>query len=119
MPEHQIPFYDQDADETVALLIGRDAVLHRMHANNVDATDYFIHLFNAALAADVTLGTTVPVYIIFVPAGNGTLRGAVTEEFKGLGLDFQFGIVYAVKTVATTAGTSGPTTDLPLTAVFS
>lgn len=120
MARHQLPFYDQDADETVVLLIGRNAKLHRVHANNIDALDYFVHLFDAALAADVSLGTTVPTYIVFVPAGDATLRGAVTEDFgTALGLDFQLGIVYAVKTVATTAGSTGPTTDLPLTMAYS
>ena len=105
--------YDQTFDETLILLSGNH--LKQVHATSVGAVDHWIHFFNAAAVGDVNLGTTVPDWIVFVPAGDGTLAGAVTEGYDGQGIEFPLGIVTCAKTVETTAGTTGPTDELPAT----
>ena len=103
-------FIDETFDEALVLLSGRH--LRQVHASSVGAVDAWIHFFDAAVVGDVNLGTTVPKWVVFVPAGDATLAGAVTEVYDGQGIEFPLGIVTCAKTVGTTAGTTGPVVEL-------
>ena len=107
MPKHVIPFFDSSVAATVELMITGNKTLYFLEVSNIDATDAFVQLFDAAAAADVTLGTTTPTLAPFIPAGNATNRGAMDKMFED-GLDFQKGICYAVTTTAT-GNTAGAT----------
>lgn len=104
---------DTTADETLVKLT--DAAgnntknIYRIIATNPNATDLWVQLFDAAETTDVTLGTTVPDWFTFIPAGDGTNDGAVIDDFYNAPVQFQKGIVYAVTT--TVGGATGPTAD--------
>ena len=117
MPRHKLPYHDATADDTVAPIKTAAGKLHSIEASQVDSVDNFIQLFDAAAAGDVNLGTTTPVFVILIPAGDGSLRGGVIRDFGVDGLDFQLGIHVAVTT--TVAGSTAPTTPAPLSASFS
>lgn len=112
----RVPFLDTSVTSTAELMVAGPTLLHQIHCDNIDATDGYVQLFDAVIQTDVTLGTTVPTFAIFIPAGNATLRGAVTEVFAE-GLSFKLGIVYAVTT--TISGSSAQATVAPVSAVYS
>lgn len=104
---------DTTADETKVLLTdaaGHNTTnIYRIIATNPNAVDSWIQLFDAAATDDVTLGTTVPSWFTFIPAGDGTNDGAVIDDFYNAPIHFEKGIVYAVTT--TVGGSTGPTAD--------
>ncbi|MHC4610209.1 MAG: hypothetical protein ACYS7M_07680 [Planctomycetota bacterium] len=67
----------------------------------------FVHLYNAAAAADVTVGTTVP--LITIGMGQNTSQGYNNCEFIG-GITFRTGIVIAATT--TPNGSTFPAANL-------
>jgi len=74
-------------------------VLTMFEASNIDSTDAFVQVFDASAAGDVTLGTTAPKASFFVPAGDGTKRGAREILFPSP-MQFSIGIVAAATTTA-------------------
>lgn len=114
----RLTYYDSDADETVVLVADHHTSLHQVQIENVVAAEYFVHFFDAASVSDVTLGTTAPKFTAMAERGDATILKSTTHTYPDGGIDFQLGIVVAVKTVATTAGTTGPSTDPPLTIVY-
>ena len=113
MASFVIPTVDTTADETKVLLTDRagnnTTSIYRIIATNPNAVDGWIQWFDVAATDDVTLGTTVPDWFTFIPAGDGTNDGAVVEDFYNAPVKFQKGIVYAVTT--TVGGSTGPTAD--------
>lgn len=101
------PYFDADGDESVQVMRTGSRYLYSLEASNIDAADAFIQLFDA-VAADVTVGTTVPTLSFLVPAGDATLRGKMQESWTN-GVEFLKGITYACTTTATgsTAGSTG------------
>jgi hypothetical protein len=110
-----IPFYDETADETVAAIATAGMMLHFVEVSNVDNDSYFLQLFNVAATTDVTLGTTTPTQSFLIPAGNGTLHGAMDKVFDPP-IDFTLGLSYAITTTA--GGNTGPTTAMALNAGY-
>ena len=110
MSNYSRPFFDSDADNTAQVLVAGRAQLNQIHAINNDATDAFVQLFNVA-AADVTVGTTTPDYVIYVPAS-----GAVIIDFAWPVL-FETALTYECTTTAT--GNTDPTTGLTLSGTFN
>lgn len=104
---------DTTADETKVLIT--DAAgnntknIYSVLATNPNATDLFVQFFDAEATDDVTLATTVPDWFVFIPAGDGTNDGAISERYYNAPVTFQKGIVYAVTT--TVGGNTGPTSD--------
>lgn len=115
MPDRVSTFYDEIANATLRLISGRGTLLFSTEASNVDNDTYFLQLFNAAAIADVTLGTTTPNHSLLIPAGDGTLHGAMDKHWNPP-LDFPLGLVYAITTTA--GGNTGPTTAMVLNIGF-
>lgn len=102
------PYLDATADETVVNIKATEGDIYFLEATNANATDIYVQFFDAA-AANVTLGTTVPDFVLFVPAGDGTNDGAIIQNFYNSPVHFENAITYAVTTTAT--GSTGPTSD--------
>jgi len=98
-------FFDADADNSAQVLSASASKLYKLHVINSNTENAFIQLFNVA-AGSVTVGTTTPNYVIFVPK-----QGGVIEDFSP-GMSFATAITYACTTTAT--GNGDPTTGLTL-----
>lgn len=110
------PHFDSDGDNTAQAVKTTAGRIHALEVSNPNAVDAYLQLFNAA-AGDVTVGTTTPTLSLFVPAGDGTLDGAMDKEWGDEGLDFQTAITYACATTAT--GSGDPATGLVVNLLFS
>jgi hypothetical protein len=109
-------FGDASVVATVETMVAAPVELLGLSAANLTTSDAYLQLFDLA-AADVTVGTTVPDLIFLVPAGNGTLAGAVDKDFPLGGVNFLTGISYAATTTPT--GTTAPSTGLTLTGWYN
>lgn len=87
------------------LLVGHVCTLVDFHGINTTGSAAYIQLFNAALAADVTVGTTVPTRVLTVAAS-----GSASDALPNDGIRFPLGIVAASTTTAT--GSTGATQHL-------
>ena len=67
------------------------------------AADAYIQLFDAAAAADVTLGTTVPAWVVLVDFGTGNVSAG--DGLPTHGLVFRNGLVVASTTDANNSTT--------------
>ena len=92
--------------------VPRQCVIYNLEVSNPNTVDCYLQLFDFA-TGDVTVGTTTPAMSLFVPAGDGTLNGAMDKEYSG-GLTFETAITYACTTTAT--GSGDPTTGLVVNA---
>ena len=101
-------FIDQDVDNTKQALKGTAGTLYKIDCYNSNAFACFLHFYNTDT---VTVGTTVPVYTIFVPA-----QGAASIDFSSP-LNFDTIINYAATVEAKAAGTD-PTVGLLLSAAY-
>jgi hypothetical protein len=107
---YTLPFFDADADNSAQTLVDKPSFLFKIIVENPNTAKAYVQLFDA-LAADVTVGTTVPNYVIPVFANSGTVDDyAVPMKFKN-------GITYACTTTPT--GSTDPTAGLVLSANFS
>jgi hypothetical protein len=92
------------ANATPVLARKGPAFLQSYHLANLSAATRYVKLYDAAAAADVTVGTTVPVLIIPIGAAPAMAVDSMLE------LHFKLGIVWAVVTGAgdsnTTAGSA-------------
>lgn len=94
--------FSAGVDEEKDVLVARGCVLKTLHFVNADAGLRYIQVFDAALAASVTLGTTPPTYV--VPMGTSATG---TIMFWG-GLPLRSGCVVCATTT--------PTGNTPVTA---
>lgn len=92
---------------TATLLVGRKVTLTEVHGINTTGAKAYVQLFDAALATDVTLGTTIPLRVLTVPASDSD-----TLTFPDEGLVFDLGVVAAATTTAT--GSTGASTHVRL-----
>ena len=72
---------------------------------NTNTTNSFLKLYNAAAAADVTVGTTAVVRTLLIPA-SGTVFLSNEDKFQ---VGFSLGIVAAVVTGIADNNTTAPT----------
>lgn len=107
---YSLPFFDGDADNTAQTLKAGKTYLHKIIVENPNGAKAYVQLFDA-LAADVTVGTTVPDYVVPVLAGAGTVDDYIP------GILFTKGVTYACTTTPT--GSTDPTTGLVLSAIYS
>lgn len=99
--------HDPAATNTKVLLAAGPRLLHAVDAyNGAGAADAFVQLFDAANTAQVTLGSTVPRWVLPVPKGGGNAP-VYTEP-----LPFEHGLVLAV--TSTASGSSAPGTPIVL-----
>jgi hypothetical protein len=92
---------------TAKLVNGAYTRLHSVHAWSVNDEDNFLHVYDAAAAADVTVGTTTPKFTYLIPAGDTSLRGAVSDDYGSNPLELKNGLVFAV-TKEDGTGTTAP-----------
>lgn len=85
---------------TATLLCGHRVALTQVHAINTTGAKAYIQLFDAATAASVTPGTTIPDHVLTVPASD-----SATDVFGSDGYVFESGVV-AISTTSAT-GSSG------------
>jgi len=95
--------FDADADETAQAIKASSGTLVRLTVDNADTAKIYVQLFDLAIG-DVTVGTTVPKYVIPVPAG------AMYDD--KLVMDFATAISYAVTSTPTGLGATGATITL-------
>jgi hypothetical protein len=93
---------------TAALVKAAPGELCWYHVQNQDAADAYLHFYDAAAAADVTVGTTTPKVTLWLPASSGVDGGSIIVQEDARGVEFALGIVIAATT--TIAGSSAPTT---------
>lgn len=84
---------------TATLLQGGRCNLTGLLAINTTVADAYVQVFNAAAAADVTVGTTVPDWVIFSPPGDVSEENSIPAP----GMIFTLGIVVASTTTPTNA----------------
>ena len=101
-----LPYFNDDVNATDVLVQTAETVLYSVSLHNVTAADAFLLLFNAAAIADVTVGTTVPDYVI-PNAANGVVNMAFVKP-----LLFNLGLVIASTT--TTDGSTNAAQDVSL-----
>jgi len=103
------PFFDSDGDNSAQEIKATSGNLYKLHVYNPNTAAAFVQLFNTA-SGSVTVGTTTPVYVLYVPP-----EGAVIEDFD-TPLTFNTAITYACTTTAT--GNGDPTTGLTVSGGF-
>ena len=96
---------DLDADPVVRVQEGY-TLLHGWNIHNTTAADAFLLCYSAAAIADVTVGTTVPDYI--VPVG----ANAILSDHNENGIQFPLGLCIASTT--TTGGSTDAAQDINL-----
>lgn len=106
--------FDGSGDNTAQALKTAAGRLYFLEVSNPTAADAYIQLFDLATAS-VTVGTTAPKLSLFVPAGDGTLDGAMDKVWE-IGLHFATAITYACTTTPT--GGTGPATALVVNAGY-
>lgn len=89
-----LPYHKADLSNTAVLVIGQRAELTGVHFLSTNAADCFLHFYDAAAAADVTVGTTAPKQVYLAPASDGTKHAGFDKALE-CGLLFSKGIVIA------------------------
>jgi len=106
--------FDSDGDNTAQAIKTTRGKLIALEVSNSNSADAFIQLFDATVA-NVTVGTTTPNQSFLVPAGDGTVAGAVDKIFT-IPVTFINAITFACTTTAT--GNGDPTTGLVVNAIY-
>jgi hypothetical protein len=105
-PPFSFMHFDDDVVATAILLRAGDTLINSIDVHNTTAADAFLLLYDAATTGAVTVGTTVPNYV--VPAGANAIVG---RSFP-IPLFFTAGVVYASTT--TTDGDTGAAQDVSI-----
>lgn len=90
-----VPYHNASVAQTPVLVKGQQLELDSVDFLSLNTADCFLHLYDAATAAEVTIGTTVPKQIYLCQGGDGSLYTAFSREFS-YGLLFSKGLVIAV-----------------------
>lgn len=102
MTHEGMTHHDPAADETLVLVAAGARGIDAIDAyNGAGAADAYVQMFDAVKVADVNLGTTVPRWVLPVPAGGG--NAPVYEE----PIPFDLGLVVAVTSTAGGNGAPG------------
>ena len=83
---------------TAVLVQAGALILTAVHAINTTSADAYIQLFDAAAIADVSLGTTIPDWVVMSDFGAGLVSEPHT--LPAAGLSFRLGLVAASTTTA-------------------
>lgn len=105
----EIPYRKTDLTNTAALVKTGFTRLTTMEFQNINTADVFLQLYNAAAAADVTVGTTTPNQSYRIPASDGTTASLSVKDWGDRGLGFNKGLVIAATT--TVGGGTAPTSN--------
>ncbi len=102
------PYQHAAATDTPLLVQAGETLLYGWEMVNNEAAASYLRLFNAAAAADVTLGTTAPDYVITTAASVSTAR-TLNKPLR-----FSLGLVIGSCTTATGSGHTGASQDVSL-----
>jgi hypothetical protein len=102
------PYKNVDVDETPVSVKAGPARLMVINAVNVAIAPRYLKLYNA-LVANVTVGTTVPVWTLALPAQVDANGGGIVLPIPE-GLFFSTGLTIAVTTGAADNDTGAPGT---------
>jgi len=105
------PFFDASVTNVVELMYTGQAALTKIAVDNTDVAKVYLQVFDAAAVTDVTIGTTVPDYVIPV------LASSRQNDDHVQGLMFKKGICYASTTTA--AGAIAPGAVSAISAAYS
>jgi hypothetical protein len=105
------PFKLLDIDETEDEIKATAGQVFGWYLYNDGAAEVYVKFYNAT-AANVTVGTTTPVFVLPVPAG------AAANVFTDIGIPFSTAICIAATTGAADANTGAPATDQVVGTVF-
>jgi len=105
-PPFSFLHFDDDVVAGEVLLRAGDTLINSVDLHNTTAADAFFLLYDRASTGDVTVGTTVPNYVI-----PNTANGVVGRSFP-IPLFFTLGVVYA--SVTTTDGDTAAAQDLSI-----
>lgn len=95
--------FDSSVDNTAQALRTSGGYLDFFEVVNASVTQGFLQLFDVA-SGSVSVGTTTPKLVFFIPPGNGTVSGQRSEVFQ-TPVFFAVAITYAITTTA--AGGTG------------
>jgi hypothetical protein len=116
-PANEIVYQDTVAANAVNSIKASSAkVYYIVIDNSLNVAASYLKLFNLA-SASVSLGTTSPDLVAYVPAGV-----VVTMPFytgAAIGLTFGTALSYAVVTTGGTAGTTSPSSAVTLTVSYT
>lgn len=105
-------FTDSDANESPESIKTSSAIVYAIEIDNESNTvSSYVKLYNVASAP--TVGTTVPDWVIEVPAGE-KLTLAIPK-----GVTFGTGLFAACVTVGGTTGVAGPANDVALEIAYT
>lgn len=90
---------------TATLIQTGALILTAVQAVNTTGADAYVQIFDAAAAADVTLGTTIAGWVVMSDFGVGLV--SVSDGLPTNGLSFRLGLVAASTTTPT--GNTGAT----------
>ena len=103
-------FIDSDNTSTAVVVKATSTVLYEMEIDNTaNAAASYVKLYNTGT---VTVGTTVPDWVVMVPASVS--RTLVMP----LGVTFGTALAVATTTAGGTAGSTGPTSDVLVRIVY-
>jgi len=95
--------FDSDGDNTAQQLKATGGNLYKVDVYNSNGTAAFVQMFDA-VTGSVTVGTTTPKYVFFIPAGGAASMDLVVP------VSFSTAITYACTTTPT--GNGDPTAGL-------
>ncbi len=110
-------YFKSDLSSTATAVRTKRTLVKKIFAMNVNSTDAFLQIFDAAAAADVTLGTTTPAQSYLIPKGDGTARGAHSVGLPDEGLPLDNGLVIAATT--TVASSGAPSSNIEVNMVLA
>lgn len=107
--------YQGTLGDTVVNIKASGGRLYGVEISNANVVSEFLQLFDA-LAANVTLGTTVPKLSLAIPKGASATDVGIMDKVWDQGIEFQTAISAAVTT--TNTGATGPTTAVDANFMF-
>jgi len=108
MPGYSELVKQNSVGATAVLMVGHKTALMAIRAINTTAADAYLQLFDKATAAEVTVGTTVPDWVVQSDANDPSVGDGLPTS----GLIFENGVVVASTTTAT--GDTGATQHVRL-----
>ncbi len=97
MSSHNAPASSTALGATAVLIKSGFQSLGGYHLLNTTTAAAYVQVFDAAAAADVTVGTTTPTFVLGLPASGGAANSFAKP------IKFTLGIVVASTTTATGA----------------
>lgn len=111
-----LPYFKSDLTNTKTLVRAGSLRLTTMEVQNINTSDIFVQMFNAAAVADVTLGTTAPTQSYCIPASDGVNRSLSVKDWGDRGLHFNKGLVIVATT--TVGGSTAPAQNSVINLTF-